>query len=1052
MTRLSTYEPHLSGRASFFALILTLLLCPLELWAQTLTKVTGTVYDSTGETLPGVTVIVLGQKNLGAMTGIDGTFSIDKVPSNATLRFSYVGMKTQEIPLAGKTVLNITMQEDSEVLSEVVVTALGIKREKKSLGYAIQEVSGDNITSTRQTNVTNALSGKVAGLQVVKGGNGIAGSSKIVLRGNNSLTGDNQPLIVVDGVPMDNFTGATNNDFWNPSTDMGNGLGDLNPNDIASMSVLKGASAAALYGSRAGNGVILITTKNGAGAQGLGITLTSTTGFETPFMIPDLQKTYGQGSGGVYNQESGSSWGPEIKGQEVAKWDNTKAPLTYYDNIHNFLRTGINTQNSISLSRHLGEGSSVYAALTHAYNRDLSPESKLNRFNAITRFVSSFGAEKEWTVDAKVQYIKTTVHNRPISGNRGQNFWSTVLLMPGTVDIRDFKAGVNDRGNHFWYNPKDGVNPYWAIKHSINDDSRDRFLLNGSLKYKPFEWLSMEVNGGADIYTTNANSKLYAGPIKTNGSYDESKNVFDETNLSFLVSAHQDNLWGKLGVGGSVGGNLMYRRWSGLSFSIGELEVPNLFSITNYKGTLTPGQTRGDHKINSLYGTLQFNYDQYLFLDLTGRNDWTSTLSPANRSFFYPSASFSFVFSEMINRVLDKRAEWFTYGKLRASVAEVGNDMGPYQLLNTYTIGKAPNGTTTAGKKGTLYNENVVNELIRSIEVGLEMKFLDNRLGFDLAYYRSNAFNQLLNIPKNPLSGYSSEKINAGNIQNEGFEMMISATPVETKDFRWEIEGNVSKNINTVLDLAEGVTQYDLGQSFENIKILAATGERYGVIYGSKFARVEDPNSPYHGKVIVDNEGVPTAAAGDFYLGHQQPDLLFGIGNTLSYRGLTLSFQIDGRIGGKMYSYSNYLLKRSGRSALTAPDGKRDMMVYDGVVKEGDTFKPNTKEISRYDYWTKLAGKSNGNVGITEDNLFDATNIRLRNLSLSYDLPGKWFMKSAVRGAKVGLTINNVWMIYSKMNGIDPESVYATGSNATGFESLSNPTTRSYYLNFSINF
>lgn len=1041
-----------SVRTALAVWIMTLLLYPVGLSAQTLKKVTGTVYDATGETLPGVTVVVVGNTNKGAMTGIDGTFTLENVASNAVLRFSYVGMKTQELPLNGKSELKVTMQEDSEVLDEVVVTALGIKREKKSLGYAIQEVQGEELTSTRQTNITNALSGKVAGLQVVKGGNGIAGSSKIVLRGNNSLTGDNQPLIVVDGVPMDNFTGATNNDFWNPSTDLGNGLGDLNPNDIASMSVLKGASAAALYGSRAGNGVILITTKNGAGQQGLGINLTSTTGFETPFMIPYLQTSFGQGDNGAYNSESGNSWGPAIDGSEVEKWDGTKAPLTYYDNIGNFLKTGINTQNSISISRRLGDGSSVYAALTHAYNSDLAPESKLNRFNAITRFVTNFGSGKEWTADAKVQYIKTSVHNRPISGNRGQNFWSTVLLMPGSIDIRDFSAGINDEGKHFWYNPKSGVNPYWAIKYSTNDDNRDRFLLNGSLKYKPLEWLSMEVNGGADIYTTNTNSKLYAGPVKTNGSYEEGKNVFSETNLSFLVSAQKDELWGKFGLGGSFGGNLMSRKWSGLSFVIGELEVPNLFSVNNYKGTITPGQTFGEHKINSLYGTLQLNWDRYLFLDLTGRNDWTSTLSPANRSFFYPSASFAFVFSELFNRVLDKRADWFTYGKLRASVAEVGNDMGPYQLYNTYTIGKAPNGTTTAGKKGTLYNENVVNELIRSIEIGLEMKFFDNRLGFDVAYYKSNAFNQLLNIPKNSLSGYSSEKINAGNIQNEGFELMVNAIPVEVKDFSWEITGNISKNVNTVLELAEGVTQYDLGQSFDNIKILAATGQRYGVIYGTKFARVEDPNSKYFGKVIVDESGVPTAASGQYYLGNQQPDMLFGLGNTLRYKNLSLSFQIDGRIGGKMYSYSNYLLKATGRSALTAPDGKRDKMVYDGVIKDGDSFKPNDIEVSTVDYWTKLSGKSSGNVGITEDNLFDATNVRLRNVSLSYDLPKEWLSHVAIQGMRVGLTVNNVWMIYSKMNGIDPESVYATGSNATGFESLSNPTTRSYYLNLSINF
>ena len=1041
----------LINRKVWLTLALTLLSL-VGLRAQTI-DVTGQITDVDGEPIMGAIIKVSGDAKNGASSDIDGHFKLSAVPSNGTLIVSYIGMRTEEVAVSGRKQITIVLHEDAELLGEVVVTALGIKREKRSLGYALQEVKGEDLLKGRETNVTNSLAGKVAGLQVVKGGGGIAGSSKIVLRGNNSLTGDNQPLIVVDGVPMDNFTGASNNDFWNPSLDMGNGLGDLNPNDIASMSVLKGASAAALYGSRAGNGVILITTKTGMAQKGLGITLSSTTGWETIFMTPEVQKSYGQGASGVFNAESGSSWGPKLDGTAVKQWDGKESPLQYYDNVAGFLRTGINTQNSVALSRSVGKGSSIYSSITHAYNKDMTPESRLSRLNMISRFVSTFGEEDAWTVDAKVQYIRTDVHNRPIGGNRADNYFSTLLTMPGNVDITSLSAAVDEYGRHIWYNPKSGLNPYWATKYYNNDDIRDRFLMNGSVKYRFVDWATIELRGGSDLYTTNRETKMWSkGPIKTNGSYSSHKDVFRETNLSFLLSAGKDQLWGDFGLHGTFGGNLMARHFSSVGVTVGELAVPDLFSVNNSVGNPALDEGKSDHKINSLYGTLQANYAGCLYIDLTGRNDWSSTLSKANRSFFYPSVSTSFIFSDLIREAAGDRADWLTFGKLRASYASVGNDMGPYQLYNTYKISRDPNGNIVASKNDILFDENVKNELINSWEIGLEGKFFDSRLSFDFAFYKSNAVNQLLNIPINGLEGYKYRKINAGDIENKGFELMIDATPVLTKDFSWGITANLSKNINTVRELAEGVTQYSLG-AFDNISILAAAGQRYGAIYGSKFARVEDKKSPYYGKVIVDDKGVPNAADGQHYLGNQQPDFLVGLTNTLTYKGLQLSFQIDGRFGGKIYSFTNYALKKSGRSILTVGDnGERSDFVYDGVVKDGDGYKPNDVKVSRQDFWSQLSGKSSGNVGITEDNLFDATNIRLRNISLSYTLPGTWLDGTAVRGAKVGLTANNLWMITSHLNGVDPESVYATGSNAVGLEALAPPTTRSFYINFSINF
>lgn len=1009
-----------------------------------------------GMGLPGVSVVEKANPTNGVATDIDGNYTLTVPSKSSIIVFSSVGMKTIEI--SASKVGDLVMEADSEVLGEVVVTALGIKREKKSLGYAIQEIKGNDIIESRETNLANAFSGKVAGLQIVRSSNGPASSSKIVLRGNNSLTGDNQPLIVVDGVPMDNFTGAKNNDFWNPGADMGNGLGDLNPNDVESMSVLKGPAAAALYGSRAGNGVILITTKSGKARPGLGITFSTSLGLETIFMKPDLQNSFGQGSNGIYDKLSGSSWGPKIEGQEVEKWDKSKAPLNSYNNVDNFMDTGVSLTNSLSFQQQVSEGTSLYSSITYINNKSNIPGAKLQRFNFTTRALSKFGNSDKWTTDFKVQYTNSKVQNRPINGKNLRSSFGTLLSLPVSLDIRDFEKAIDKLGNHIWYKDSNSLNPYWAYRYNLNEDSRDRFLLNGSLKYQITDWLNAEIKAGADIYTTNTEVKLHAkGPLSNTGQYSKGIEDFRETNASFLFSATKDELWGKFGGAATLGGNMMFRKANSLSSNAGNLEVPNLFSLNNGKNKPSVSEYFSEHKINSLYGTFQFSYDRFLFLDFTWRNDWSSVLSEDNRSYFYPSIGTSFVFSDFLNKS-DNKPTWLTYGKVRASYAEVGNDMGPYQLYNFFSIGKDPNGNTTGGRNKVLYNSDVKNELIKSWEAGLEIKMFNNRVGVDFSLYKSNATNQLLNIPLNPLSGYEAKKINAGDIQNDGFELMINARPIEYNDFAWDVTLNISKNENKVIELYknlktnEEVSQYSLG-GYDNVSILAATGQKYGVIYGSKYKRVEDKNSKYFGKIVVDENGIPEASEGKFYLGDQQPNALVGLTNTFGYKNLSFSFLIDARFGGKIYSGTNYGLKTNGNSVKTVTDGKRDKFIYDGVVSDGKNgYIKNTKEVSPQDFWTSLAGKSSPNLGITEDNLFDATNIRIRNIQLNYKLPERWLKPLKIQNAKVGFSINNVLMLKSHLNGIDPESVYATGSNAVGFEYFSSPTSRSYFFNLSVSF
>ena len=1008
----------------------------------------GVVVDATGETVIGASVVVKGTTN-GTITGLDGDFSLSNVKKGDIIQISFVGYQTVEIPWNGQP-MNVTLQDDTQTLGEVVVTALGIKREKKALGYAMQEVKGDALLEARETNLANALTGKVSGVQIIRSSNGPGGSSKIQLRGANSVTGLNQPLIVVDGVPMDNFTGASNNDIDNPTLDMGNGLSDINAEDIESMSVLKGASAAALYGSRAGNGVILITTKKGTKREGLGITISGSVSAETTFMLPKRQKAFGQGENGVFDSTNSYSWGPEVTGQSYTKWDGTTANMQIFDNVKNFFDTGVNLSESISFQQQYDK-TSIYTSLNRMDDSSMIPGANLSRTNLTLRASSTFGKDDRWSIDAKVQYINTLAENRPISGARGNNAFYTIFNMPTTIDIRDFSSPVKDEfGEMIWWS-KGGINPYWSKDYNPNKDSRNRFLMNGSLKYKFTDWLDAEIKAGSDMYFTEGEEKLYAGSPTNNKNsrYSTSEKKFFENNFSFLISGHKDELFGKFGGNFSFGGNLMERKSTGLDNSMGKLTAPDLFSLANGdKKDLSITETYIHKKINSLYGTLGINYNGWAFLDATFRNDWSSALNKENRSFFYPSVSLSWVISDMVGKVGKGMPEWFTYAKARASFAQVGNDMDAYQLYNTYSIGSDPNGNTTAGQGKTKYDADVRSELITSWEAGAELKFFNNRLGVDFAWYKTNAKRQLMNIPLNNLSGYDNMKVNAGNIQNTGIEIMLNARPIETTQFSWDTQLNFSQNKSKIIELLPGKPgmQYALGGS-DALQVYAVAGGAYGEIWGTKYQRVEE--GEFKGQLLLNESGLPQATSDKHKIGEQQPDFLLGWTNTFNYKNFTLSFLIDGRFGGDIFSFTNMNLQRSGIAECTAPGGKREDIVVAGVIKDGNGYKVNDQSVSLERYYKALA---TGRAGISEAYIYDATNIRLRNIALSYRFPSSMLKKTPFQQVKLGFTVNNVWMISSHLDGIDPESVYATSTNATGLENSSAPTSRSYLFNVTLGF
>ena len=575
-------------------------------------KVTGTVEDDFGP-VTGASVVVKGTTN-GTITDMDGNFTLEGVKNGDVIQISFIGYSTMEITYTGQPVGVIKLAEDTQKLDEVVVTALGMKRSEKSLGYAMQELKGDALLDSRESNIANALSGKVSGLQVVRSSGSVGGSSKIVLRGANSLTGSNQPLVVVDGTPMDNFTGGVDDAWGNSGTDMGNGLSDINPEDIESMSVLKGASAAALYGSRAGNGVILITTKSGKKNDGLGINVNFGVTADTPFMLPELQSSFGQGSVGAYNDQTNLSWGPRIEGQTITTYDGRQVPMAAYDNIGAFFGTGTSFNEGVSFQQDVN-GTSMFFSFNRQDDSGVTPEQSLNKTNLTLRATSFLDEAKKWKVDAKVNYVNQNAHNRPIIGINPSNAFSTVYNLPRSLNVLDFENCVDDQGKMVWYDKSNSPqeNPYWVTQYRQNDDTRNRILGNASLKYAPTDWFDIELRGGTDYYTTTTTQKLYSGGnTKPEGSYSEGSETFYENNFSFLATVRKDDLISKLGGFVTFGGNIMQQKRTKMNASAGTLLVPDLFDVNNGvdKPSITSSLTQ--RKMNSLYGSLQLNWDGWL--------------------------------------------------------------------------------------------------------------------------------------------------------------------------------------------------------------------------------------------------------------------------------------------------------------------------------------------------------------------------------------------------------------------------------------------------------
>lgn len=1036
-------------------------------YSQTGSKIAvkGVVTDATGEPLAGATVSEKGTTN-GTMTGIDGDFSLS-VASDGILTATYVGFNSKEVAVNGQTTINISLTEDSKVLDEVVVTALGIKRDRKSLGYALSEVKGDQLTETRDANIANSLTGKVAGLQVKSAASGAGGSSRIVLRGNSSIDGNNQPLVVVDGVPIDAGTGADNDNIWGEGVyDRGSGMSDISPDDIASISILKGPAAAALYGSRAGNGVIMITTKTGKESKGFSASYSTNLTFESPMMYPNFQNKYGQGVNGEYaTSNAANSWGYEMDGKEVVDYVGRKVKYAPGADMKDFLRTGTSWTNSVEVSSS-SDKNSIRFAVTDLRNKGIVPNNDFSRTSATLRATAQL--TNKLSVDVKGSFIKQNTDNMVKLGASPDNIFYQFLLMPRSVQLSDFDLG--DRGYvssyknrvigyAFPYGTKTATgidmtgrtvsyadptagnvaNPYWSTYMNTTNDRKTRFIGLASLKYEFAEWLNIQGRYGID-YTNSQLKDIQATGAPTwylekGGNISTSKNDSYEMNADVLLTFNKQ-LTDKLGLVATAGGNIMYNRSDGIWSSANGLKIEHFYSLSNGLRPLA-SNTLYRKQINSVYGTASFAWDNMLYLDMSARNDWSSSLNSDNRSYFYPSIGASWLVTETLHKANINTGP-INYGKIRLSWAQVGNDTSPYRLYNYRNIQVAEDGTLLGNKDQVEAFYNLKNETVNSWEVGLEMRAFDNRLGLDFAFYNKETKDQILRMNTPPeIAGYSYKFVNAGNVRNRGVEVLLTGTPVATKDFTWDVALNWSKNSNKILELGEGITTQILSDaSYQGqIIVVAEEGGSFGDMKGRKYMR--DDN----GNLILDEDGLPTFNSNFEKVGNYNPDWMGGLTNTLRYKDFTLSFQIDMRYGGDVYMGSY----RSGASAgtldFTEANRADGSLEVHGVNQDGNAVVEKT---NAQRYWGRLATG-------TEPWIYDATNIRLRELSIGYSIPRKVLAKTPIKGAKISFVGRNLWMIYSKTDGFDPEAGFSTG-NAQGIETGSMPTLRSLGFNVNLTF
>ncbi len=1014
------------------------------------TTVKGTVKDATGEPVIGATVKVQGS-TMGVITDIDGNYTID-CPSNATLEVSYIGSKTQTIKIGGKNTIDITLQDESQAIDEVVVTALGIKRQARSLGYSTTKVGGDDFQLARDPNIGNALSGKVAGVNVSGNGTGSTGTSRVIIRGNASLTGNNMPLYVVDGVPFDN-TNQGSAGQWG-GADMGDGLSNINADDIESIQVLKGAAASALYGYRGGNGAILITTKSGKKNQPVAIEVNQNLTFNSIYDYRDWQDTFGIGLEGNKptnvtdaKKAESDSWGAPLDGSEAVNFLGEKYAYSNVDNWKKFYRTGITSNTSASIS---GSGQNIVYRFGASYNTEKSILPNAGNRQVGLNMNTTYDILKNLHLNVTANYTFDKSNGRSNLSDGNGNTNASLLYRGNSFDIdwmKGTEAGWGTNldgsemigGNNNYFN-----NPYWLQYRKTNNMNRNRLTGQVQLRWDITSWLYLQGAVQRDGYSIEFQQVQPIGAAADpKGWITEYEKNFHESNYNFLLGFNKE--FGKLSVGATFGGNKQYNETKKFTIADGgrPFLVNGVWSV-NTVSDKTYGKEDVRYQVNSFYGTVDLGWANQVFLNLTGRNDWFSTLSKENNSYFYPSATLSWVFTDTFRNSLP---EWFEFGKLRVGMATASNGTDPYKnillyKLRNYTI----NGinTVTQNNDNKLPNEYLKPVHISEFETGLNLSFFQSRLNFDMAYYQKKTSDDIATVSTSSASGYNAKVVNVGKIKNSGFEFMVDAYPVKTKAFTWNTTLNFAYNKSKVEYLGEGVDRLSIdgAQSRNgNVYIYNIVGSAYGEIVGNKYKRDADGN-------LLLKDGLPQAGE-QTSLGNGVYKWTGGWRNSFTYKNFTLGFLIDAKFGAKIFSGTNYQLYYYGMHKNTL-NGRTVESPYAKTVFAGideATGQANTKAVTAQDYYKAIC-----NANIAEEFVYDASFIKLRELSLSYTFPKSMLSSmKVVKGLSVSLIARNLWTIMKHTPNIDPESA-VNATNGQGLELNGYPTTRNIGFNVNVKF
>ncbi|MDD2437824.1 MAG: SusC/RagA family TonB-linked outer membrane protein [Massilibacteroides sp.] len=1017
-------------------------------------KITGVVKDSSGEPIIGANVIVKGT-TIGVITDLDGGFSIN-VPENAVLLISYIGYNHQEITLNGQNQISVTLAENTQKLDEVVVTALGIKRQARSLGYSTTLVGGEDFTMARDPNLGNALSGKVAGVSVTGNATGSGGSSRVIIRGNASLTGNNMPLYVVDGVPFDN-SNLGSAGTWG-GLDMGDGLNNINADDIESIQVLKGAAASALYGYRGGNGAILITTKSGKKGKTTTIEFNNNLTFNTIYDYRDYQKEFGQGSYGSRPTDINSakasemtSWGEALDGGSAVNFLGNKYEYSYVDNWSNFYRTGTNNSSSLAISG--AADKIVYRfGISNIYEQSILPNSNNSQQGINMNTTYDILSNIHLIVNANYVFEKFKGRSNLSDGNGNTN--ASLIHRGNSFDIRWLERGSSTSD---WGTTEDGSellggtnvyfnNPYWLQYRKTNNMNKNRLTGAMTLKWDITDWLYIQGAVQRDGYNLDFKQVQPIGAAADpSGWLTEYSKTYSEINLNYLLGF--DKKFGDLTIGATFGGNRQRNIVKQYTPSDGgrPFIVDGLWSVNNL-GDKRASKTYEEYQVNSIYGTADFGWKNQIFLNLTGRNDWFSTLSPSNNHYFYPSATLSWVFSEAL-----EMPDWFTFGKVRASYASASNGTSAYQNLLLYKLRDyTVNGqnTITQNNNNQYPNPELKPVRISEQEIGLNLSFIHNRLSFDMAYYRKNTKDDIAVVSTSNASGYGSKVMNVGEIQNHGFEFMMNIVPVQTADFMWNSTVNFAYNDSEVKYLGEGVERLQIdGASARsgNVTIQNVVGSAYGELIGYKYKRDESGN-------IVFKDGIAQADSKLSSLGNGVYKLTGGWSNSLKYKNFTLAFLLDFKVGAKLFSGTNYSLYKEGlhKSTLVGRTASNPnaTIVGVGVMDDGNgNYVTNTVGVDAQTYYQSIT-----NNNIAEEFIYNASFLKLRELSLGYEFPKSVLNKMKVlKGLNVSLVGRNLWTIIKHTNNIDPESAY-NNSNGQGLELNGYPATRSIGFNVNVKF